>query len=51
MEKMHLMKRAYLLPDEWEYVKNLAISAYPEYNWEEGGYGDYGQFNFVKYDN
>ena len=50
MEKMHLTGRNYLLPDEWEYVKTLAIDAYPEYNWEEGGYGDYGQFDFVRYD-
>lgn len=48
MEKMHLTKHDYLTKEEWEYVKNLAIQAYPEYNWEEGGYGNYEQFDFVK---
>ena len=50
MEKMHIMNRAYLTETEWEYVKKLAIDNYPEYNWEQGGYGDYGQFKFVKYE-
>ena len=48
MEKMHKEGRDYLTKDEWEYVKKLAIDNYPEYNWEKGGYGDYGQFNFVR---
>ena len=39
MEKMHIMGRDYLTREEWEYVKNLAIDNYPEYNWERGGYG------------
>lgn len=50
MEKMHIMGRDYLTKDEWEYVKGLAISNYPEYNWEKGGYGNYEQFSFVKDD-
>ena len=25
----------------------LAKMAYPKYDWEEGGYGDYEQFDFV----
>lgn len=48
MEKMHLMGRDYLTPDEWETMKRLAIDNYPEYNWEEGGYGNYDQFDFVR---
>ena len=48
MEKMHIMGRDYLTREEWEYVKNLAIDNYPEYNWERGGYGDYEQFSFVR---
>ena len=50
MEKMHIMGRDYLTREEWEYVKNLAIDNYPEYNWERGGYGDYEQFSFVRDD-
>ena len=49
-EKMHIMGRDYLTREEWEYVKNLAIDNYPEYNWERGGYGDYEQFSFVRDD-
>ena len=47
-EKMHNENRAFLYDDEWEYVKGLAIYAYPAYNWEQGGYGDYEQFDFVR---
>ena len=47
-EKMHLMGRDYLTQDEWEYVKQLAIDNYPEYEWEKGGYGDYERFDFIK---
>ena len=50
MEKMHIMGRDYLTESEWEYVKRLAIDNYPEYDWEQGGYGDYDQFSFVKPD-
>lgn len=41
-------RRNYLTSNEWERMKKLAIDNYPEYNWEKGGYGDYGQFDFVK---
>lgn len=45
---MHKEKRNYLTEEEWNNLVNLAKEAYPEYNWEEGGYGDYEQFDFVK---
>lgn len=48
MEKMHIEGRDYLTPSEWEYVKQLAIDNYPEYNWIKGGYKDYEQFSFIK---
>lgn len=48
MEKMHKERRNYLTSNEWERMKKLAIDNYPEYNWEKGGYGDYGQFDFVR---
>lgn len=51
MEKMHNTGKTYLTESEWEYVKKLAIDNYPEYNWQEGGYGNYEQFDFVKPDN
>ena len=47
-EKMHKENRTYLTPEEWDKMVALAKSAYPDYNWEEGGYGDYEQFNFVR---
>ena len=47
MEKMHILGRDYLSNDEWLQMVNLAKQAYPEYEWEEGGYGDFTQFNFV----
>ena len=50
MEKMHLLKRDYLTKSEWNYVKQLAIDNYPEYDWEVGGYGNYEQFDFIKDD-
>ena len=34
MEKMHLLKRDYLTKSEWDYVTQLAIDNYPEYDWE-----------------
>lgn len=48
MEKMHKERRDYLKPNEWEYVKKLAQDTYPELKWEEGGYGNYEQFDFVR---
>ena len=48
MEKMHIEGRDYLTPSEWEYVKQLAIDNYPEYNWIKGGSEDYEQFSFIK---
>lgn len=48
MEKMHKERRDYLTSNEWERMKKLAIDNYSEYNWEKGGYGDYGQFDFVR---
>jgi hypothetical protein len=26
----------------------LAVDNYPEYEWEDGGYGNFNQFNFVR---
>lgn len=43
-----MMNRDYLTKEEWEDMKDLVINAYDGYNWEEGGYGDYEQFHFVK---
>lgn len=48
MEKMHKERRDYLKPNEWEYVKKLAQDTYPELKWEDGGYGNYKQFDFVR---
>ena len=42
------MGRDYLTKSEWNYVKQLAIDNYPELNWEEGGYGNYEQFDFIR---
>ena len=50
MEKMHKERRNYLKPNEWEYVKKLAQDTYPELKWEDGGYGNYEQFDFVRDD-
>lgn len=47
MEKMHILGRDYLTSEEWKQMVDLAKQAYPEYEWEEGGYGDFSQFNFV----
>ena len=33
---------------EWEKMKTLAKEAYGELEWEDSGYGEYGQFSFVK---
>lgn len=46
-EKMHKMGRDYILPEEWEYVKKLAIDNYGELQWLRGGYGDYSRFTFA----
>jgi hypothetical protein len=48
MEKMHIMGRDYLTQEEWEKMVKLAKDAYPEYEWEDGGYGDFRQFDFVR---
>jgi hypothetical protein len=48
MEKMHKERRDYLKPNEWEYVKKLAQDVYPDLKWEDGGYGNYEQFDFVR---
>ena len=50
-EKMHKENRDFLYPDEWDNMISLAKQAYPELEWERGGYGDFKQFNFVKYEN
>ena len=34
--------------EEWEKMKTLAKEAYGELEWEDSGYGEYGQFSFVK---
>lgn len=41
LEKLHITGKEKLTLEEWNYVKKLAIDNYPEYEWEEGGYGDY----------
>lgn len=48
MEKLHLTGKAKLSKTEWEYVKELAISAYPEYEWENGGYGKVREIQIVE---
>lgn len=48
MEKMHKERKNTLTTEEWDYVVKLAKDNYPEYNWEEGGYGSYDQFDFVE---
>jgi SPP1 gp7 family putative phage head morphogenesis protein len=48
MEKMHLINRDYLTNDEWAQMVKLAVDNYPELKWEDGGYGNYEQFDFVK---
>ena len=50
-EKMHKENRDFLYPDEWDNMISLAKQAYPELEWERGGYGDFKQFYFVKYEN
>ena len=50
MEKMHIENRDWLTLEEWEKMKSLAKEAYSELEWEDNGYGDYRQFNFVKTD-
>ena len=47
-EKMHKENRTFLYDDEWDYCVNLAKEKYSELEWEFGGYGDYGQFDFVR---
>ena len=47
-EKMHRENRSFLYDDEWDYCVNLAKKAYPDYEWDFGGYGDYGQFDFIR---
>ena len=46
-EKMHILDKTTLTKDEWDAMVKLAKKAYPEYSWEEGGYGNYEQFKFV----
>lgn len=48
MEKMHLEKRDYLTKEEWNKMVRLAVDNYPELEWENGGYGNFEQFDFVK---
>ena len=47
-EKMHKENRTVLYEDEWKKLVLLAKEQYWYYNWEKGGYGDYGQFSFVR---
>lgn len=47
MEKMHILNRSYLT-EEWNQMVKLAVDNYPELEWENGGYGDYEQFDFVR---
>ena len=46
-ELMHSRNKTVLTKDEWEMIVNLVKEAYPEYEWENGGYGDFSQFDFV----
>ena len=48
MEKMHALNRDYLTEEEWKKMVQLAIDNYPELEWEDGGYGDFKQFDFVR---
>lgn len=48
MEKMHLLNRDYLTEEEWNQMVKLAVDNYPEYEWEDGGYGKFNQFNFAR---
>lgn len=48
MEKMHLLNRNYLTEEKWSQMVKLAVDNYPEYEWEDGGYGDFKQFDFVR---
>lgn len=48
MEKMHILNRDYLTPEEWEQMVKLVVDNYPELKWEDGGYGNFKQFNFVR---
>ena len=48
MEKMHKECRDYLKANEREYVKKLAQDVYTDLKWEDGGYGNYEQFAFVR---
>ena len=41
MEKMHILNRDYLTPEEWEQMVKLAVDNYPELKWEDGGYGNF----------
>ncbi|MBR0342263.1 MAG: hypothetical protein IJH64_08465 [Oscillospiraceae bacterium] len=47
MEKLHITGSELLSKEEWEYVKRLAIDNYPEFDWEEGGYGDYSKISII----
>ena len=47
LEKLHLTGNQKLTVDEWEYVKKLSIDNYPEYNWEDGGYGEFEKIQIV----
>lgn len=48
MEKMHLLNRDYLTKGEWEQMVKLAVDNYSELEWEERGYGNFKQFDFVR---
>lgn len=48
MEKMYIENRDYLTLEEWNTMVKLAVENYPELEWEDGGYGDFTQFNFVR---
>ena len=48
MEKMHILGRDYLTKTEWQQMVKLAVDNYTMYEWEDGGYGDYSKFDFVR---
>ncbi len=48
MKKMHIEGKDSLAPEGRENIKKLALDNYQEYNWEKGGYGNYGRFDFVR---
>ena len=47
LEKLHLTGKEKLTKNEWEYVKNLAIDNYPEFERRDGGYGHFEKIHII----